>query len=172
MTPAWVLDIAIQWGETCLIHSTEEHPDSVWIDDERGYAGPDYYEKRLVPMAHRWSEHGLECAFVFTRDGVRYSIRGGEEKIQEVFTTLLRWVDDGVLDSFSEAFSLFTDEGEAGNEWWRVLRLPLDATREEIERGYKLMAQKTHPDWGGSHEAFLKVRKAYEEALNERHPFS
>lgn len=46
-----------------------------------------------------------------------------------------------------------------------ILGLPQSATKGDIKRAYKRLARKAHPDGGGSHEAFLKLQKAYEAAL-------
>jgi hypothetical protein len=35
------------------------------------------------------------------------------------------------------------------------------ATRKEVDKAYKRLARKVHPDVGGSHEQFLSLNKAY-----------
>jgi hypothetical protein len=50
--------------------------------------------------------------------------------------------------------------------WARVLGLRADCTEEQVKRAYRVRAFDTHPDRpGGSHEAFLAVRRAHDEAL-------
>ena len=51
------------------------------------------------------------------------------------------------------------------SEWWMVLGISSNATKEEIRNGYKAMARIHHPDMGGTEEQFKKVRAAYEEAI-------
>ena len=46
-----------------------------------------------------------------------------------------------------------------------ALGLPSSATKADIKRAYKRLARKAHPDGGGSHEAFLKLNEAYEQAM-------
>ncbi len=46
-----------------------------------------------------------------------------------------------------------------------VLGLPSSATQPEIKRAYKRLAKSAHPDGGGTHEAFLKLNQAYEQAM-------
>ena len=48
---------------------------------------------------------------------------------------------------------------------FRVLQLTPPCTRGEIARAYRTLASRVHPDRGGSHEAFLALRRAYEQAL-------
>lgn len=45
------------------------------------------------------------------------------------------------------------------------LGLHLPCTKDDIRRAFKRMALKAHPDTGGSHEQFLKLKLAYEQAL-------
>lgn len=70
------------------------------------------------------------------------------------------------------------DPDAPGNDpFWRIgaslgydglgeLGLSRNATRRQIKQTYKRLARKAHPDGGGSHEAFLKLQKAYEAALS------
>jgi len=51
---------------------------------------------------------------------------------------------------------------------WQTLGLPSDATLPEIKRAYRAQALLTHPDRGGSEEAFRKVHAAYEAAVRRR----
>ncbi len=54
---------------------------------------------------------------------------------------------------------------------WQTLGLSPQATLADIKRAYRLRALETHPDRGGSDEAFRAVQSAYESALKRRkHP--
>lgn len=46
------------------------------------------------------------------------------------------------------------------------LGLAPGCSKDEIKRAYKRLAKKLHPDSGGSHEAFLKLDKAYRAAIS------
>lgn len=46
-----------------------------------------------------------------------------------------------------------------------ALGLRAGATKADIKRAYKRLARKAHPDGGGSHEAFMKLNQAYEQAM-------
>lgn len=46
-----------------------------------------------------------------------------------------------------------------------ALGLQAGCTRADVKRAYKRLATKAHPDTGGSHEAFIKLNQAYEDAL-------
>jgi hypothetical protein len=48
---------------------------------------------------------------------------------------------------------------------WHVLGLAPNATPTDVKRAYRLRALETHPDRGGSPEAFREVQRAYESAL-------
>jgi len=53
----------------------------------------------------------------------------------------------------------------SSSEWWDILGISKDSTKQEKINGYKSMAKVHHPDNGGSSEQFIKIRKAYEDAL-------
>ena len=54
----------------------------------------------------------------------------------------------------------------AGREWWDVLMVPKDCTREDVKSAYRRLASERHPDKpGGSHEAMAELNKAQEQAL-------
>ncbi|MFW5957489.1 MAG: ferredoxin Fer [Natronomonas sp.] len=49
-----------------------------------------------------------------------------------------------------------------------VLSVSSDADDEELESAYRQRIKETHPDLGGSVEAFLRVKTAYETILEQR----
>ncbi|MBN8612054.1 MAG: DnaJ domain-containing protein [Deltaproteobacteria bacterium] len=51
---------------------------------------------------------------------------------------------------------------------WDTLGVSASATEIEIRRAYRLRALETHPDRGGTDEAFRAVRAAYDEALRRK----
>lgn len=53
----------------------------------------------------------------------------------------------------------------SGRPWWEVLNVHRMASASEIRQAYLVKAKAAHPDAGGSPEEFIKVQKAYEEAL-------
>lgn len=52
--------------------------------------------------------------------------------------------------------------GDGSAQWWEVLRVARDANRRAIENAFKAMARIHHPDTGGSADAFIRLRRAYE----------
>ncbi len=166
----WLAQIMSDMGSDALIPSTEDANKSIWIteDDAPGeIAG--YYEKRRIPLTHRFLKDGRTFVFDFERGTAKYRIRSGKaetieanaRRVAEVVGTLFQWIDDGIV-AWNDAFAGFA---QASNEWWRVLRAPPDATLAEIERAYRRQARVVHPDAGGDAESFRKLRVAYEQAL-------
>ncbi len=45
---------------------------------------------------------------------------------------------------------------------FRVLSLPYDAGPDHVRRAFRTAAHETHPDRGGSADAFLRVRQAHD----------
>ncbi len=54
--------------------------------------------------------------------------------------------------------------GEASFSVWDVLGVGRDVTEQELKAAYRRRALETHPDHGGSEEAFRRVVRAYDEA--------
>lgn len=52
-----------------------------------------------------------------------------------------------------------------GHPAFAVLGLQQGCSKPDIKRAYKKLARRAHPDFGGSHEAFIELNKAYEEAM-------
>ena len=48
---------------------------------------------------------------------------------------------------------------------YEVLGLDRDCSKEEIKMKFRELALETHPDRGGSHEEFIKIREAYEQLM-------
>lgn len=46
-----------------------------------------------------------------------------------------------------------------------ILEVPAASTEDEIKRAYRHKCFVNHPDYGGTHEAFLRLQHAYQEAL-------
>lgn len=67
-----------------------------------------------------------------------------------------------------EAVTTPSEERSALPSIWSTLGLTPDASLLEIKRAYRTQALLTHPDRGGSEEAFRKVHAAYEAALTRR----
>jgi len=76
---------------------------------------------------------------------------------------------DKVFSNFFLGFEATPDDSvlmlSDGNTWYEILGVKKEATKGEIINAYKAMAKVHHPDMGGTHEAFVKLRKAYEEGL-------
>ena len=50
-------------------------------------------------------------------------------------------------------------------ECLEVLNLSWPCTMTEVKEAYRILVKRAHPDGGGSHDKFLKLQKAYEQAL-------
>lgn len=70
-----------------------------------------------------------------------------------------------VRASFQGFKALPPPGAKAKRSWWDVLELPATADRETIQKQYLALAQKRHPDSGGSHDAMTELNQARAEAL-------
>lgn len=86
-------------------------------------------------------------------------------KTIEALRGIERW---GASDMMERAFRGFTAlPAQAGREWWDVLQVRRDSTRDVIDANFKRLARDRHPDTGGSHEEMAELNLARERALNE-----
>lgn len=74
-----------------------------------------------------------------------------------------RW---GCSDMLNRAFTGFTalPAPEDKTFWWQVLECAANADAEIVERRYRELAFKCHPDHGGSVESMAKLNRAVAEA--------
>ena len=91
---------------------------------------------------------------------VRWNLRAIAMHL-EALRGMERW-GVGTLD---QAFAGYAALPEHATEevWWSVLGLdgPPD-TVEGLKVAYRAAARRAHPDAGGSHEAFVRVQRAFE----------
>jgi hypothetical protein len=66
-----------------------------------------------------------------------------------------------VLDRAFTGFAALPDQSE---DWTSVLGVPAGAPRAAVDEAYRRLRSSTHPDRGGSPEAFQRVQRAYERA--------
>jgi hypothetical protein len=69
------------------------------------------------------------------------------------------------------AFTGFTalPPPDAKREWWEVLGVSRDCTREQVKAAYRRLASQYHPDKpGGSHERMAQINAAQDAGLQER----
>ena len=52
-----------------------------------------------------------------------------------------------------------------GTDCLTTLGLSLPCTRADVRRAYKRLAKAAHPDLGGSHQQFIKLKEAHDSAL-------
>lgn len=84
------------------------------------------------------------------------------QKTIDALRGIERW---GASDMMERAFTGFTAiEHAPKQEWWDVLCVRRDASRDVIDMAYRRLRSEHHPDRGGDPEKFRAVQKAYEEA--------
>lgn len=55
----------------------------------------------------------------------------------------------------------------APEQWWTVLGVPPTADADTIRTAYRALARQHHPDAGGSHETFVRIQTAYDQAMQK-----
>ena len=70
------------------------------------------------------------------------------------------------VDRKRAEFAAFIDENTEGDSWTKVLAIPADEqsslTTRDLQRYFRKAALRTHPDQGGTAEAFQAVQQAFE----------
>ena len=70
----------------------------------------------------------------------------------------------GDLKAAFAGYKALPDRG-TGTPWWETLGTRQDADEETIRQAYRRRAMETHPDRGGSKEAFQQVQEALHQGL-------
>lgn len=70
----------------------------------------------------------------------------------------------GGAEILNRAFTGFAALAHHGEDWWDVLEVRRDASRDAIEASYRRKRSEHHPDKGGDPEQFQRVQRAYEAA--------
>lgn len=76
-----------------------------------------------------------------------------------------RWGVGSIEQAF-RGYMAIPERSEASS-WWKVLDLPINATREQITAARDRLALIHHPDKGGTDEAMAAINLAYAEATKE-----
>lgn len=131
----------------------------------------------------------VKVSITFDRNGKRYifscdnykhksdNLRAAQLTIEYLYRALESYgvesleqdLADKIFDNFLLGFEAMPDDGvlklTAGNEWYEVLSVRPQATEQEVRNAYKALARIYHPDSGGRKEDFIKLKAAYDEAL-------
>lgn len=111
-----------------------------------------------------------QCIACDKWDSIRDNLQAVAKTI-EALRGIERWGTGEMVDAAFAGFTAIPASASGGapvvppQPWYDVLQVSPDASREIVEVAYRAMRRKTHPDAGGSEEAFNRVQRAYEEAM-------
>lgn len=77
-------------------------------------------------------------------------------------------LDEVIEEFYSEVFYQFystnylTGNAEFDPALLKKLRLPLDASIDDIKKRFRELSKRLHPDAGGEHEAFVELNEVYQ----------
>ena len=155
--------------------SVEEDPDSVWITDPPGNNEPGYYVLKHMSIPFVIHSDDSSANVDFTYEKIRYSIRTARAASAQgnlrIISLMLQSLDQAVkhgLMRWQDAFLPFQQTSKGHEKtWWSILRLPPDATREEVKEAFHKLSRKHHPDRGGDEEMFKAINAAHQQARAE-----
>ncbi len=79
-------------------------------------------------------------------------------------------ISNAIFDNFLLGFEATPDDGilklTAGDQWYEILNVRPQATEQEIKNAYKALSKTYHPDNGGTKESFIRLKNAYDKAIN------
>lgn len=93
-----------------------------------------------------------------------------EDNMQAIHLTvgalrgLDRWGAKEIVDAAFQGFQALPAGNTSGDAWWVVLGVDRHADRDTITAAYRKRAKETHPDSGGTADAFDRVAQAYKTA--------
>ena len=79
----------------------------------------------------------------------------------------IRAVERYGVGTMDQAFAGYAQLPAATTEWWTVLGVEPNAGREEIDRAWKGLAFRHHPDHGGNADEMARVNAARDAALKQ-----
>lgn len=85
-------------------------------------------------------------------------------KTLESIRSIERWGSGSMVE---QAFAGFTAL-PAPEQPFQILGVGANASTEEIERAFRLLAQKHHPDRGGEQHTFARISRARDQMLEDR----
>ncbi len=141
-----VLSTNIELRRDGLPYANQSQP------DDKGVAVYFRYKDQSVVFAcDRWNkiEHNLQA--------IRKTI--------EAMRGVERW---GVTDMLKRAFTGFKALPETGSsDWWAILNVSKDSSKEAIKAQYRALVKKYHPDnqQTGSNDIFRNIHLAYEQGM-------
>ncbi len=74
-----------------------------------------------------------------------------------------RWGAKHMVDAAFTGFAALPAGGTSGEDPYAVLGVHPDASWAEVQAAYRQLAKQNHPDAGGSVEAFLRIKRAFEQ---------
>lgn len=112
---------------------------------------------RPVERQQRWEQLAAEAERLFLEelDGLARQLMGGVDPA-------------GLLRGLGPALEGLLAGSGVGQGPYRVLGLDPSAPDEVVRLVYRHLAQRCHPDHGGSQEAMALLNRAYEQISNER----
>lgn len=135
-------------------------------------------------------DNDTECKIIFDRNGKRYlfscdnysnkldNFRAAQLTVEYLYRALESYgvtQAESKMEAIMEQFLLgfeFTPENDTlklgyETEWYQVLGVNPNATREEIKNAFRSLARMYHPDVGGEPEQFRKIKKAYDQGMEQ-----
>jgi hypothetical protein len=113
---------------------------------------------------------GVAVYFTYKKQQVCFACdrwRKIEDNMQAIAKTIdalrgvARW---GTGDMMEAAFKGFTAlAGPAAAEWWDVLEVRSDSSRDAVNANYRRLRSQHHPDRGGDAEKFQRIQRAFEQ---------
>lgn len=108
-----------------------------------------WYERPIVLSCDRWAKVALNVK------AIAYDIEA--QRARE------RWGCTSIEQAFQGYVAI--PEKCGGKSWWDMLGVAPGATKDVIEAAFKRLAKSRHPDVGGSHDAWVEIRTAYDQAM-------
>ena len=98
-------------------------------------------------------------------DGVEANMQAIAKTI-EALRGIERWGSGQMVEQAFTGFLALP----APEQWFQVLGVGAGASKEEIERAYRLLASEHHPDRGGDSHRMARINAARDDGLRQRRP--
>lgn len=145
-------------GATSLKISTDEFTGEVEVVFDRP-------GRRYRKACNRWDRPldnlraiGLSIDYLY-RAVEAYGVKSQEEILSKMLDEMLISLEAAPNDTV-----LLLSTG--ATDWWEILGVNKQATKSEVINAFRALSRVHHPDVGGSSEDFVRIRRAYEQAID------
>lgn len=118
-------------------------------------------------IAAYFTRHGKQLCFACDRyltvDDNMHAIALTVEALRGIS----RWGTGDMMEAAFRGYAALPERA-SGRDWWEVLGVPINASKEQARDAYRALAKQHHPDVGGNAELFREISEAWAQCESQQ----